>query len=96
MELALVLYKTSTAPQQGSIDEAQKIEAHSSNQDEGVGKEAKRKGLNAFKQLNFKWILLTEFQRTPKGASSVMEHRHKNYLRSDMKQQLNTIIIRVT
>lgn len=40
MELALVLYKTSTVPQQGSIDEAQKIEAHSSNQDEGVGKEA--------------------------------------------------------
>lgn len=58
-----------------------------------VHKDTKRTSFHVFKQLNFKWILLTGFQRLPRGASPMTVHSYKDYFKSDTKSQLNAIVI---
>lgn len=72
------------------MDAALEIEAHSNDQGE---KCTKKTSFHDFKQLNFKWILLTGFQRLPRGASPMTVHSYKDYFKSDTKSQLNAIVI---
>lgn len=68
-----------------SLDTAVEIQVHSNNQSNSVSKNTKRKTVHAIKHLNFKWILLTDFQRLPKWTGPMPVHSYKNYLKCVMK-----------